>query len=344
MKVMRTSPIPIISWPWYVDDSTLKCKSHEADQILDHLNSQEPGIIVFTKEEEQQGNLAVLDLKNMVNRRTKKVEFTVNYKTTHTNINVKAKSNHPDNMKRAIMKGFSERARALCDDEYLEDEIKNIEDTFVANGFDRDTVREYMKEQETEERTEDEEEIRGIVVVPYLKGFSEKFKRIAKKHGFRVAHKPGTKIKTSRKLSQEPLGKKQTNVTYRIPCECEKYVYTGETSRMFETREYEHQMKVRSTHQDIRDGKIESAESRMNSGDGGVSRHSIECSQNIDWENCSITAVERNSKERKIRESIESERERNFGRTVLNQYEQIPHWKAVLEKFFNSEVDRGGRR
>ena len=82
----------------------------------------------------------------------------------------------------------------------------------------------------------------------------------------------------------------------------------------------------------------------MNSGDGGVSRHSVECDQGIDWQNSSITAVEQNTHERKIRESIESERERNYGRTALNQYEQIPQWKAVLGKYFKSEIDRGGGR
>ena len=38
-------------WPWYVDDSVLKCKRNRAEDILRHLNSQEEEI-QFTKEEE----------------------------------------------------------------------------------------------------------------------------------------------------------------------------------------------------------------------------------------------------------------------------------------------------
>ena len=64
-------------WPWYVDDSLLKCKKEKAGQILDHLNSIEPDIIKFTKEEEENNQLAVLDLEHNVNRKTKKIEFNV---------------------------------------------------------------------------------------------------------------------------------------------------------------------------------------------------------------------------------------------------------------------------
>ena len=46
----------------YVDDSEIKCKIDEAQQILDYLNSIEPRIIRFTMEELENDNIAVLDL------------------------------------------------------------------------------------------------------------------------------------------------------------------------------------------------------------------------------------------------------------------------------------------
>ena len=93
----------------------------------------------------QNDTIAVLDLKQNINRRTKRIEFTVNYKDTHTNINVKESSNHPDMMKRGIIKGFADRARALCDEHNLQSELQNIEDVFVANGYRREVVRGYME-------------------------------------------------------------------------------------------------------------------------------------------------------------------------------------------------------
>ena len=81
-------------WPWYVDDSVLKCKRNRAEEILNHLNSQEPDIIRFTMELEEENKLAALDLAMNVNRKLKKVEFNVHYKKTNTNITLKKQSNH----------------------------------------------------------------------------------------------------------------------------------------------------------------------------------------------------------------------------------------------------------
>ena len=136
IKAMRTSPYDISNWYWYVDDSELKCERRITEGLLEHLNSIEPEVIVFTEEEEVNNEIAVLDLKQMINRKKKSIEFTVNYKKTHTNINVKEKSNHPDNMKRGIIKGFTERAKRLCDEEHSKEELENIDDVFVANGYE----------------------------------------------------------------------------------------------------------------------------------------------------------------------------------------------------------------
>ena len=345
IKVMKTSPIEINSWPWYVDDSETKCKKEDTETIINYLNSIDSDNIKFTKEEPVEDTIAVLDLKQIINRHTKRLEFTVNYKSTHTNINVKERSNHPESMKQAIIKGFTERAKALCDDEYLEEELKNIEDVFVANDFKRETVIQYMNSEKREKSTDEENtEERGVVVVPYLKCFSDKFKRIAKKHLFKTAFKPGRKVKEVRKLCQEPLGQKTKDAVYKIPCGCGNSSYIGETWRNLETRIYEHKMGVRMTHQDMEEGRPEAAEKRMNKEDGGLPRHGIECTSDVDWENVSILAIERDTEERKMREAIESEREKYGGGKILNHFRQIPHWDLTLDKFFQMEKDRGGGR
>ena len=46
---------------------------------------------------------------------------------------MKVRSNHSHFMKKNIIRGFAERARALCDGKYLNDELQNIEGVFVAN-------------------------------------------------------------------------------------------------------------------------------------------------------------------------------------------------------------------
>jgi hypothetical protein len=96
-----------------VNDGELKCKKEYSDGTLEHLNNMVRGIIHFTKEEQEVDILPALDLKQKVDKKTKQVERMVHCKKTHTNINVKERSNHPRSKKKAIIKGFSGRARAL---------------------------------------------------------------------------------------------------------------------------------------------------------------------------------------------------------------------------------------
>ena len=104
---------------------------------MEYINSIEPDAIKFTKEEEEDNKLAVLDLELNVNRKKKKVEFNVHYKKTNTNITIKKRSNHKESIKRGVIKGYADRARAICDPEYLETEMENIVNVFEDNGYSK---------------------------------------------------------------------------------------------------------------------------------------------------------------------------------------------------------------
>ena len=54
-------------------------KRESGIRILDHLNAIEPNVIKFTKEEEENDQLAVLDMQLNVNRKKKKIKFNVQY-------------------------------------------------------------------------------------------------------------------------------------------------------------------------------------------------------------------------------------------------------------------------
>ena len=63
--------------------------------------------------------------------------------------------NHQENTKKGVIKGYGDRARALCDPQYLQSELQNIEDVFVENGYSRKEVQNAMKErQPTQDDTE----------------------------------------------------------------------------------------------------------------------------------------------------------------------------------------------
>ena len=189
-------------------------------------------------EEEDNNKLPVLDLELNVNRKTKKIEFSVHYKKTHTNITIKKRSNHKTSTKKRIIKGYVERAKALCDTQYLESEMKNINEVFTENGYNRREIRDAMtmkKKTVKEENTE-----RGIVVMPNVPNFTPQFNRIARQQGFRVANNKNNHVKDFVTNAKTPLGDENSCIVYNIPCKCQKHGYIGETKRKWEKRKYEH--------------------------------------------------------------------------------------------------------
>ena len=144
--------------------------------------------------------------------------------------------------------------------------------------------------QQIDKREQEEQENRGVVTIPYLKGLSEQFRRTANRHSFRVAFKPGRKIKEIKRTCQEPLGERQKCVVYKIPCACQETVYVGETWRLFQTRKKEHMDKVRPTNEDLRRRNTLSAEKRVGKEDAGLARHTMECQSGVDCENAEIIA------------------------------------------------------
>ena len=127
---------------------------------------------------------------------------------------------------------------------------------------------------------------------------------------------------------------KRSDVVYTIPCKCEKYTYTGETNRMWRTRRKEHEDKVRRTKTDIDNGDVEKAEKRMNDGDGGLAKHSVECNSGIDWDNAQIVNNEKSWTQRKYLEGIETLRQRYNGKFPLNTYNKMEQWQPTLYKLF----------
>ena len=91
-----------------------------------------------------------------------------------------------------------------------------------------------------------------------------------------------------------------------------------------------HEAKVRLTKKDIEDGNIESAEIRMGKEDGGIARHSTQCSKDIDWKKSKVICTEKGFKQRKVREGVESEKLKLKGKTPLNNYEHPEDWKAII--------------
>ena len=233
-----------------------------------------------------------------------------------------------------MIKGYGDRARTLCDPQYLQTELKNIEEVFIDNGYSKKEVEKAIKENHPVQRNnQDEQKNRGIVSIPNIPSFTRAFSRIAKQHNFRTSTKAENKVKDISTKAKTPLGDKNKNIVYNIPCGCGKYSYTGETDRKWKTRKKEHMDKIRLTQVDIDNGNIQRATERMNTGDGGLAKHNTTCSQSINWEEAKIIGKERNTMQRKFLEGIMTLKEKSKGIIPLNNYNQMEPWQPTVYAF-----------
>ena len=72
----------------------------------------------------------------------------------------------------------------------------------------------------------------------------------------------------------------------------------------------------------------------MNDRDGGLAKHSVNCSYEIDWDNAKIVNTERSWAQRKYLEGIETLRAKYDGIEPLNSYNHMEHWHSTLLKLF----------
>ncbi|XP_028512811.1 circadian locomoter output cycles protein kaput [Exaiptasia diaphana] len=136
-------------------------------------------LIEMASYEEPQKSRVLRPFDLYINRKTNRIEFDAHYKKTNTNVNFKKKSNHPPHIKRAVIKGFAERARHLCDDENkVEAELENVEEVFVANKYTQEEIKEtiHQTKKDTQTKTKDTtENQRETYVVPCMRGLSYDF-------------------------------------------------------------------------------------------------------------------------------------------------------------------------
>ena len=203
--------------------------------------------------------------------------------------------------------------------------------------YSKDEINKAMAEREKKETNEEDKASRGVIVMPNIPGFTPQFNKIAKRHQFNVANNTESRVKDLVSTAKTPLGGKNTNVIYRIPCKCALHTYTGETDRKWCTREKEHRDKVRLTMTDLESGNTERATKRMNDGDGGLAKHAASCSKGIDWEKAKIIGKESGWTQRKYLEGIETLRQKHEGKVPLNAYNQMEQWQGLLYTLFDSD-------
>ena len=156
------------------------------DEFHSHLNSINTNI-KFTIEIESEGSIAFLDTKT-TRQDDGSITLSVYKKATHTDRYLDFKSHHHPQHKHSVERTLMDRAKNIpsTEEEALRETKRvaealtdNYPTNFIYNG------RQLIRQQEVNDTGQ-----RGMVILPYAKGFSERITKVLRGFNIKVAHKP----------------------------------------------------------------------------------------------------------------------------------------------------------
>ncbi|XP_072043191.1 uncharacterized protein [Amphiura filiformis] len=189
-------------WRRYVDDILEIINKDSTQKLTDHLNTtDQSGNIKFTYEEEKEGQIPFLDTL-LIRKQDGTVKLLVYRKKTHTDQYLSFKSQHPLHQKLGVIRTLMDRKdKIVTEEDDKKDEEQRIRKALAVCEYPKwamDKVKQQMKDKTTAkpQKKTTETPIKGMVVIPYVEGTSEKLQRVFRKHGFTTAMKPTNTLKS----------------------------------------------------------------------------------------------------------------------------------------------------
>jgi len=183
----------------------------------------------------------------------------------------------------------------LKDNNYPVTFIKSCEDSILSSKKDVAPVNSSKSKKSADE-------VR--IVLPYIRGISEKISRVLRSNNLQVAHRPISKMGD---LFPRPKDVKdlihKTGVVYKIKCSHCDFVYYGQTERSLKTRKAEHRRAICN-----------------NLPASKVAQHANDTGHDFDFDNMEVVDKEKNWHQRLFLEAWHSSQDSNSG----NDYIRIP--------------------
>ena len=238
-----------ITYRRYVDDSHDRFyNKRKSEKFLNILNSIEPKIQFTAEYEDAEKTLNFLDT-SIINNGEGKYEFRIHRKDAITNVQLKPQSCHADTIKYGVFKGFLHRAKAICSQNHLQDEIEFLISVFIENGYNEQILRKIVTNAQSN-TIKSKKDTKTFVSLPYVPDLSKKLRNVFEKAGFITMFKSGrnlTSILTSRNKPKLPPNSYPG--VYKVPCKCTGN-YIGHTGKQVQTRGNEHKKAVFLGHWD----------------------------------------------------------------------------------------------
>ena len=299
-------------WKRFVDDILEIVRKDQVDNLTAHLNQTDPtDSIKFTYEKEHEGTIPFLDTL-IVRKPDGSVKLLIYRKATHTDQYLNFTSHHPIHHKLGVIRTlFDRNNRVVTDQKDRELEEEKIKVALKQCGYPEwsfKQVKRKMENKHVKKSSNDagKDKTKGLVVIPYVEGLTDKATRIFRKHGISTAVKPHT---TLRKMLVHPKDKRDplttTDCVYELPCSNCKSSYIGETGRRFSTRLSEHKRETEKLEAEnknfTRQARKQSLSEQSRSA---VADHAVQNNHVINWQDAKVLCKECNTRSRHIREAI----------------------------------------
>ena len=238
-RALNSFATPPSIWKRFVDDTFAKIKKIVVEEFLKHLNNLHPRI-KFTTETLNNNKIAFLDTEINVNE-DNSIKFKIYRKPTHTDQYLNFSSNHHIMQKLGIVNTFYHRSdNNITDEQDKRQEEERIKTNLRECGYPEWALKKKNKERKIDTDAEGKE--KPYVVIPYVKGTSEKIGKIYKKYQVKPIYKPTTTLKNILCKTADKVDKMdKPGVVYQIKCKKHHNItYIGETERAMKYRAYEH--------------------------------------------------------------------------------------------------------
>ena len=259
VKALQSFPNPPSMWLRFVDDTFVINKAEHSQDLLQHINNQDPNI-QFTVEPTQQGSLPFLDTLVTI-QPDNTLSTSVYRKPTHTDQYLHWDSNHHITAKQSVYNTLAHRAKTVSStQDLLDKELLHIkkalhhcqfpnwalnqwEHRFKQPNQDSNVNHNNTNNSTGNNNQDSNNKYKATIVVPYIPNTADRFKRLCKRRNIQVHFKGTNTLKTSLVNPKDKDHKtKQTGVIYHYQCphtNCSSS-YIGESGRSLGERVKEH--------------------------------------------------------------------------------------------------------
>ena len=255
VQALSSFPHPPSLWLRFVDDTFVINKAEHSQELLQHINNQDPHI-QFTVEPTQQDSLPFLDTLITI-QPDNTLSTTVYRKPTHTDQYLHWDSNHHITAKQSVFNTLAHRAKTVSStQDSMDKELGHIKTALKTLpipllGLNQWHHRFNQSQQHSNNPSNnpnnnnptDKPKNKATIVVPYIPNTSEKFQKVCKRKGIQVHFKGSNTLRTAlgNPKDKDPKAN-QTGIIYHYQCphiNCSSS-YIGESGRTLGDRIKEH--------------------------------------------------------------------------------------------------------